>query len=146
VSFFSSPTKGLPVAKEHPANYPMSTGESCPQGKGCKSAAIKRGAPAVAADGPPASKRPRRLSERLRRLSEYAVDGEGGEGEEEPVIALAASVAGRPDSSVCDLLLSAGKVVAKARLVKSRKVFHGIPVDPNVVVVSVHAVFDALYK
>ena len=29
---------------------------------------------------------------------------------------------------------------------KSRNIFHGIPVDPDVVVVSVHAVSDALYN
>ena len=78
VSFCSSPTTGLPVAKEHPEISPMSAGESCPQGKGRKRAPSKRGAPAVAADGTPASKRLSRLSERLRRLGEDAADGEGG--------------------------------------------------------------------
>jgi len=146
VSFFSSPTTGLPVVTEHLAHSPMSAGELSPPGKGRKRVATTRGAPVGAADRPPASKRQRRLSERLRSRIENAADEEGDAGEAEPVVRLAVSVAGRPDSSECDLLSSAGKVVAKARLVKSRKVFHGIPVDPDVVVVSVHAVSDALYK
>lgn len=86
------------------------------------------------------------MSERLRHPCDDAAHEGGDEGEAQPGARLATSVAGRPDSYVCDLLSSAGKVVARARLVKSRKIFHGRPVDRDVVVVCVHSVCDALCK
>jgi len=134
------------VAKEHAAESPKSVGDSTPPQKSRKRAASTRGGPAVVSDVPSASKKPRRVSQRLQRRNEDATAKDEDDAAVQPVVRLAASVASRPDSSECLLLSPAGKVVATGRLVKSRKVFHGIPVDLDVVVVTVHTVCDALCK
>ena len=146
VSFYSSPTTGLPVQKEHSAASPSSVGDSTSPRTSQKRAAPTRGRSAVVLDVPPASKRPRRASQRLQRRNEDAAANDRDDAEVQPVAGFSASVAGRPDSSECLLLLSASKVVARGRLVKNRKVFHGVPVDSDVVVVTVLSVCDALCK
>jgi len=97
-------------------------------------------------DVPPASKKPRRVSQRLQRRNKDATAKDEDDAAVLPIAGLAALVAGRPDSSECLLISPADKVVATGRLVKSRKVFHGIPVDLDVVVVTVLTVCDALCK
>ena len=100
--------------------------------------AVEAGAPAVMSDAPPASKRPRRSSARLSRRA----NDEAAEVVEEPQ----SSVAALPDNVSCQLHGPGGKIVAKARLVKSTTHFHGIQVDPDCVVVCVSTVKDLLFR
>jgi len=89
-------------------------------------------------DTPPAFQRPRRSSASLvRRANDEAVAVV-----EEPQSAVAAL----PDNASCQLLGPSGKMVAMARLVKSATRFHGVPVDPDCVVVCVSTVKDMLLR
>jgi len=89
-------------------------------------------------DTPPASKRPRRSSARLVRRA----NDEAAAVVEEPQ----SSVAALPDNASCQLLGPGGKMVAMAKLVKSTTRFHGLPVDPDCVVVCVSTVKDMLLR
>jgi len=154
VSFFRHSTTGEPVKEEieaSPASASPSSDDASPARTRKRApshrreAAVEARAPSVAADAsavmvdtPPAFKRPRRSSARLvRRANDEAVAMV-----EEPQSAVAAL----PDNASCQLLGPSGKMVTVKRLVKSTTSVHGVPVDPDCVVVCVNSVKDMLLR